>query len=132
MRVKAKEVLQDKLKNVESVLNQNLDSLSKSIADGYKVVAPLEMYNSYQSYNSSSLNIKKSTKINNTDKSTTLYYQSVSDKNFDFVMNPIVIEPVIQVMYELQLNIEKAEEKKTSKKYFFVTPNGDLKKVNFK
>jgi len=138
LRIKSKTILQEKLKNYGEILAKNLDSLNnKSMIDGYKVVLPVEMYKSYQSYNSSSLNLKKSANINIASKSKTLYYQPIIDKEFDFVINPIILEPVIQVIYEVkiiisQINEKKTKEKKSNKEYILITPNGDLKNINLK
>lgn len=132
LRTRSKIILQEKLKNYQSILGKNLDSLNKNIVDGFKVVLPVEMYKSYQSYSSSSLNLKKSANINNASKATTLYYQPIIDKEFDFVINPIILEPVIQVMYEIKLNIEKVNVKESNIEYIFITPNGDLKNLNLK
>lgn len=132
LRAKSRTILQEKIKNYESILSKNLDSLNKNIADGFKVVLPVERYKSYQSYNSSSLNLKKSANVNTASKSKTLYYQPITDKEFDFVINTTILEPVIQVMYEIKLNIEKINEKKINKEYILITPSGDLKKINLK
>ena len=132
LRTKSKVILQEKIKNYESILSKNLDSLNKTIADNFKVVLPVEMYKSYQSYNSSSLNLKKSANINTVSKSKTVYYQPIIDKEFDFVINSTILEPVIQVMYEIKLNIEKINERETNKEYILITPNGDLKNINMK
>ncbi|WP_271407364.1 SIMPL domain-containing protein [Tenacibaculum soleae] len=132
LRTKSKIILQEKIKNYESILSKSLDSLNKTIVDGFKVVLPVEMYKSYQSYSSSSLNLKKSANINTASKSKTVYYQPIIDKEFDFVINPTILEPVIQVMYEIKLNIEKINERKTNKEYILITPNGDLKNINLK
>lgn len=132
LRAKSRTILQEKIKNYESILSKNLDSLNKNIADGFKVVLPVERYKSYQSYNSSSLNLKKSANVNTASKSKTLYYQPIIDKEFDFVINTTILEPVIQVMYEIKLNIEKINEKKINKEYILITPSGDLKKINLK
>ncbi len=133
LMIKAKLIVQDKLKNYQSVIGEKLDSVQKQVADVYKVVLPVEMYKSYQAYNSSSLNIRKSGVINQADKTTTLYYQPVIDKEFDFVINPTILEPVIQVMYEIKLmvNREKAElVKKPLKHYIMITPAGEVKNLN--
>jgi len=138
LRIRSKTILQEKLKNYGQILAKNLDSLNnKSMIDGYKVVLPVEMYKSYQSYNSSSLNLKKSANINIASKSKTLYYQPIIDKEFDFVINPIILEPVIQVIYEVkiiigQINEKKISENKSNKEYILITPNGDLKSLNLK
>ena len=132
LMTKAKTVLQEKLKSYQAILSVKLDSIEKQLVDGYRVVLPVEMYKSYQAYSSSSLDLKKSANINQAAKSTTLYYQPVIDKEFDFVINPTVLEPVIQVMYEINLKVNREKDKlqKTDKEYIFITPSGDLKNLN--
>ncbi|MCG8328986.1 MAG: SIMPL domain-containing protein [Chitinophagales bacterium] len=132
LMLKAREVLQGKLENYEDILSVQLDSIEKQLVDGYRVVLPVEMYKSYQAYNSSSLGLKKSANVNQANKSTTLYYQPIVDKEFDFVLNPMVLEPVIQVMYEIKLKVnrEKDQVQKIDKEYLFISPNGDLKKLD--
>jgi len=132
LRTKSKTLLQEKLNDYQLILGKNLDSLNKNIADGFKVVLPVEAYKSYQSYTNSSLNLKKSANVNNANKTTTSYYQPIIDKEFDFVLNPIILEPVIQVLYEIKMNIENTNVKENTVDYILVTPNGDLKGLNLK
>jgi uncharacterized protein YggE len=127
---KAKLLMQEKIKNYETILEQTFTNIEKRVADGYKVVFPVEMYKSYQAYNSSSLNLRKYTNINQIDKSTTLYYQPIIDKEFDFVMNPTILEPVIQVMYEIKLTINREKKETGTKEYMLITPNGEIKNLN--
>lgn len=128
---KAKTILSEKTANYQGILGNDLNTYEKQIADGYRIVYPVEMYKSYQAYSSSSLNLKKSANINQADKSTTLYYQPIVDKEFDFVMNPTILEPVIQVMYEIKFRVNREKEQKSNKEYILLTPNGDLKPINF-
>lgn len=133
LMTKAKEILQQKQKNYETILGAPFTNVEKGISDGYQVVLPVEMYQSYESYNSSSLNLKKSANINVADKSKTLYYQPILDKEFDFVINPTILEPVIQVLYEVKLVV--MQEKKTvdsGKEYLLITPNGEMKTLDIK
>jgi uncharacterized protein YggE len=132
MMNKAKLLIQEKMKNYEALLGENFTNVEKKIADDYLVSLPVEMYKSYEAYNSSSLNLKRNANINEASKSTTLYYQPVSNKEFDFILNPAVLEPVIQVQYEVKiaLNREKKQISKTDKEFILVTPNGDLKTIN--
>lgn len=134
LRNKAKTILQEKLKNYQSMLSTKSDSFEKQVVDGYKVKYPSEMYKSYQAYNSTSLNLKKSANINQSDKSKTLYYQPIVVKEFDFVLNPTVMEPVIQVMYQLKLkmNKEKDQTQSPDKEYILITPNGNFKNLNLR
>lgn len=126
---KAKTFLQEKTKNYELMTGENVMNLSKSISDGYKTMLPTEMYKSYEAYNSSSLNFSRNSNVNEAEKSTTLYYQPILDKEFDFVINPTIVEPVIQVMYEVKLLITK-DKKPNDKTYIMITPNGEMKNLN--
>lgn len=129
---RASTVLKEKLQRYETLLDTALDSLPKQITDVYRVVLPIERYKSYQAYNSSSLNLKKPGNVNQTEKSVTLYYQPVLDKEFDFVLNPVVLEPVIQVLYEVKLVVKRKlpfQDEKAEKSYILVTPNGELKEL---
>ncbi|MFC3158755.1 hypothetical protein ACFOEQ_09625 [Chryseobacterium arachidis] len=72
------------------------------------------MYKSYEAYNSSSLALTKFANVNQAAKSVTSYYQPVLDKEFDFVINPVIHEPVIQVMYEIKLTIIREKQKESN------------------
>ena len=132
LMTKARTMIQEKIKTYQLLLNLKIDTLEKQLTDGFKAMLPVEMYRSYQAYNSSSLKATQAKAINQADKSTTLYYQPVIDKEFDFVINPIVFEPVIQVMYEIKLNVMLEKEKPVpqQKEYILLTPNGDLKNIS--
>ncbi|MDF2831418.1 SIMPL domain-containing protein [Chryseobacterium indoltheticum] len=129
---KAKIALQEKAKNYETLLGESFANSEKSINDGFQVKLPTEMYKSYEAYNSSSLALTKLANVNKANKSTTLYYQPVFDKEFDFVINPTILEPFIQVMYEVKLviNKEKKDVNKESKSYILITPNGEMRDLN--
>ena len=126
----AQSMLKEKLNSYQAILAVNVDSIEKKVTDGFRVVLPTESYPSYQAYNSSSLNLEKPTPIKEVEKSTTLYYQPVMNKEFDFVINPVVLEPVIQVLYEIKLRgTFKKDPKRNGKAFIFVTPNGELKNL---
>lgn len=132
MMDKSRTTLQEKIKNYETILGTSFVNTEKRITDGFRVMLPAEMYKSYESFNSSSLNLKKSANINIADKSPTLYYQPIINKEFDFVINATILEPVIQVMYEVKLviNREKKQISTNDKEYIIITPNGDMKNLN--
>jgi len=132
MMMKAKLLVQEKLKNYQELLGETFINTEKKITDDFIINVPVEMYKSYEAYNSSSLNLKKAANINQVTKSVTLYYQPVFNKDFDFVMNSTVLEPVIQIQYEIKIaiNREKKPVSKTDKEFILVTPNGDLKNLN--
>ena len=129
---RAKAVLLEKMAHYESLLGEPLATADKKIADGYRMALPVEMYRSYEAYNSSPLNAKKSAQVTQAAKSATLYYQPIVDKEFDFVLNPVVLEPVIQVLYEIKMSITREEKPVAagSKEYLLITPAGELKKLD--
>lgn len=131
MTNKAKLLIQEKLKNYQELLGETFTNVEKKITDDFIINVPVEMYKSYEAYNSSSLNLKKAN-INQISKSVTLYYQPIFNKEFDFVINPTVLEPVIQIQYQIKIAItrEKKSSSKTDKEFILVTPNGDLKTLN--
>ncbi|CAA9195406.1 hypothetical protein FLA105534_00634 [Flavobacterium bizetiae] len=132
MMTKAKLLVQEKVKNYQELLGETFINAEKKITDDYLVSLPVEMYKSYEAYNSSSLSLKKAANINQLNKSITLYYQPIFNKEFDFVINPTVLEPVIQIQYQVKIAItrEKKPFSKTDKEFILVTPNGDLKTLN--
>lgn len=132
MMNKAKLLIQEKIKNYEMLLGETFTNAEKRITDDYSINFPIEMYKSYEAYNSSSLSLKRAANINQINKSATLYYQPVLNKEFDFVINSTVLEPVIQIQYEVKIaiNREKKQNSKTDKEFILVTPNGDLKTLN--
>lgn len=131
LRRRAAALLREKLTDQETLLGKELDNLEKRVADGFQVRLPAEMYASYSAYSSATLGLKKPAAVNHAEKSRTLYYQPVADKEFDFVIDPIVLEPVIQVMYEVELTIDKPQNQTqtTKKQYILVTPAGEMRNL---
>lgn len=121
---KAKQVLKDKVKSYEELSGKTYINDEKSFSEGFIIKLPMEMYKSYEAYNSTSLNNNRGGNVNQVVKNSTIYYQPILDKDFDFVINPIILEPVIQVMYEIKMTIA------TKKEFVIVTPNGELKTIN--
>ncbi|GJM31700.1 MAG: hypothetical protein DHS20C18_07010 [Saprospiraceae bacterium] len=128
---KAKTLMDEKLKHYQEILGTDLTVFEKNLADGFSVFYPVEMYRSYQAFSNASLNLKKPATVNTASKSTTQYYQPIIDKSFDFVINPIIVEPVIQVLYELKVSIkrEKVVTPEPKKEYLLITPTGEVKKL---
>lgn len=131
MVAKSKTLLQDKLKNYKVLIGPKMDSTERALIDGFKVVYPIEMYKSYQAYSNTDLNLKKTSSmgVNQAEKSVTQYYQPVVDKEFDFVINPTILEPVIQVMYEIKIVLTEESKEKPANQYYFITSGGDLKQI---
>lgn len=136
LRLKARAILEEKLKMNYEIMGITSDTLEKQLFDDYKVLLPIEMYKSYQAYHNTSLNNQKKN-VQQADKAITSYYQPILDKEFDFVINPVILEPVIQVMYQMVLKVnekgkravDKAQKTENHKTYILVTPNGQLREL---
>ncbi|MFT5778871.1 MAG: hypothetical protein ACI837_001828 [Crocinitomicaceae bacterium] len=134
LAAKAMTVVKEKIARFTLLLDTDLSDVHRLAVEDYQVYYPLESYASYEAYSSTSLDLKKTANVNTAAKSRTQYYQSIPSKEFDFILNPIVLEPVIQVVYQVKLKIAippksvvVAPVVKQGKEYVLITPNGDLK-----
>ena len=126
---KVKAAFADKQKLYETTLGESFATAEKKIIDGFIQTSPSQQYKSYEAYNSASLQGKRAGKILQANKSVTQYYQPIADKDFDVVLNPIITEPVIQIVYEMKMSVNRPERNK-NKEVMFLTPAGELKKLN--
>ena len=129
LKDKVKAAFAEKQKLYETTLGESFATAEKKITDGFAQTSPSQQYKSYEAYNSASLQGKRAGNILQANKSTTQYYQPIADKDFDVVLNPIIVEPVIQLIYEMKMSINCSEKNK-SKEVMFLTPAGELKKIN--
>jgi hypothetical protein len=122
---KGKSMLAEKMKSYEELSGKTFANDEKSFSEGFITKFPMEMYKSYEAYNSNSLDVNQDRNVNQIAKNSTIYYQSIFDQNFDFVINPVVLEPVIQVMFEVKVTIQM--KKNVNNQYMVITPNGEMK-----
>ena len=140
---KATKILKQRLKHKADILQIDSTDYKRQMQEGFKVVYPIEMYHQYQAYvNNKISNIKSAMNTRHTKKTTTHYYKPIVDKEFDFVINPRIFEPVIQIMYEVKVRaylkpktkpvvIKPKVEVKTivKKKVILIMPDGKLKEI---
>lgn len=141
---KAKDLIDKKLKLRAEILNVNFSNYTMQMNDAYTVVYPVEMYTQYQTSSLNKFQAGQGSSINRASKSTTHYYKPYFDKDFDFAVNPIIFEPVIQVMYEIKVKytpkpkvvkpiikpeIQIKKETIIKKEVIIVTPTGEMKTV---
>lgn len=115
----------------------DLTNYKPAMADIKYCHFPREFYKNYQAFNSISLEaIKKPKGVIQAKKQTSYYYDPLSFKEYDVVINPSIVEPVIQIGMEIKLQYrEKPEapkpiekEKEVIKnKYFVLSNDGDIK-----
>ncbi|WP_452225144.1 SIMPL domain-containing protein [Lacinutrix chionoecetis] len=134
LRSEILKVLKEK-KQFYTDMGFDLATYKPTIADIKYCHFPREFYKSYQAFNSISLEaIKKNKGIVTAKKQTSYYYDPLSFKEYDIVINPSIVEPVIQIGMEIKLQYrEKPKEEKPAEKeviknkYFVLSNDGDIK-----
>lgn len=138
-------LIEDK-KAYYTALGFDMADYNVAIADDKYCYFPKDFYQSYQAYNSTSIEaLKKPKGVTKVKKQTSYYYQPLTYENYDVVINPSILEPVVQIGMNIKLLFtpkpkEKKEEPKTivkteiDHKYYVISPNGtiDVKELNTK
>lgn len=73
----------------------------------YDMFFPSEMYSSYAAYETGSVDSGREMKIVEKRKSKTFYYNPLDASDFDQVINPLVLEPVVQFTLYLKVKYER-------------------------
>jgi len=117
----------------------DIKDYKRTLAEGYTVVYPGEKYSNYTAFSCTSYFTKKFNLNNDAKKKITKHYLPIIDKEFDFVVNPVIAEPAIQVMYQINIALSKKPTPKPiskpapaapTKEVLIITPQGDLKQIN--
>jgi hypothetical protein len=137
------ELIDDK-KAYYKALGFDLTEYNVAIADDKYCYFPKDFYQSYQAYNSVSFDaLKKGKAISTAKKQTSYYYQPLTYESYDVVINPSILEPVVQIGMNIKLLFTpKPKEVKSQPitkteidhKYYVISPNGtiDVKELNTK
>ena len=134
------QVLQEKLldlvqkkRDFYAALGLNLADYKLQIADKNYYHVPRNFYKSYQMSQSVSMDVlKKQRNLTTATRPVTYYYDPIPYDNYDVVMNPSILEPVIQIGYDLQLQFIPKPEKpapmpeQPDPKYYVISPSGPL------
>ncbi len=132
----------DEKKVYYKALGFNIEDYDVYVADDKYCYFPKDFYRSYQAFNSTSLEVlKKDKTVTTVKKQTSYYYEPLSYQNFDLVINPAILEPVIQIGMNIKLQYNPKPKEAVAKpvvktelvhKYYVVSPNGtiDVKELN--
>jgi uncharacterized protein YggE len=125
-------------------INKKLTSYKKlnlTLSDKFQIIHeasytfyPETQYPAYDAFVSQS--IEAATKkggITKLRKPATVAYDQIPYNKYDIIINPEVLEPVVQFVYSLQVKytLEKPEVK-SKNNYMLVTPNGEVKPLDVK
>ncbi len=135
LQTKLLNVIEDK-KAYYKLLGFDLELYNVAVADDQYCYFPKDFYQSYQAFNSISFEaINKKKGVTSAKKQTSYYYQPLSYENYDLVINPSILEPVVQIGMNIRLQYTpKPKESKPESitkteikhKYYVVSPNGTL------
>ncbi|RYX84699.1 DUF541 domain-containing protein [bacterium] len=104
-------LLKRKAETYGTALGIKLPSAIQIIADKPSVYYPVEQYDSYTASQSEGLSVPYNrATVQNARKSRTTYFNPLSGNGFDSVINPTIIEPVVQ--FTTYLKVKYAEPKK--------------------
>jgi len=141
LQTKLLNLISDK-KEYYNLLGFKLDNYNVVMADQKYCYFPKDFYQNYQAFNSISFQALKQDKgVTEAKKQTSYYYQPLSYENYDIVINPSILEPVVQIGMEIKLHFtpKPAEQKQEpvikteiKHKYFVISPDGtiDVKELN--
>lgn len=132
LREKSQSFMVKKIQSHEKTMNLSLKDAFHTISESSDAIYPETQYSDYDAFVSQSLEAAgKNSGITKIRKPATVAYDQIPYGDFDIVINPVVLEPVVQFTYTLVVRYELTKEKpKTTKKYMLVTPNGDVKELN--
>jgi hypothetical protein len=108
------EVIYDSLRNVSiKLMNKKVAEFKKlglkfetkynSISEDISSTYPLERYSRYAAFTDPSVNVvSKSGKYGTNSRSVSLFYNKLPYNEFDMVINPVVVDPVVQYAFKLK------------------------------
>ena len=92
----------------ERLLGIKLRAVPQIYAERSSTYFPTEMYDSYNPAESDSIepNYRATTTVQNVRRSRTFYFNPLDANGFDRVIEPVILEPVVQFTYYLKLKYE--------------------------
>lgn len=138
LRSQATELLQGRLAQFDS-LGIAVEGQWLLAKDHKAMYQPQDRYSSYKAFTNTSLeaSVRKG-QVTQMKRPSTHYYDKLSYADFDLIANPEILEPVVQLTYQLDLQIElrRPEPKpepepqvriETQTRYFLLDQAGDIK-----
>ncbi|HEY0547211.1 MAG TPA: SIMPL domain-containing protein [Pyrinomonadaceae bacterium] len=111
----AARIIKQKAARDEKLLDLKLLAPAQIYAEKPSIYYPTEMYDSYSAYESEEINpdyYREKYTVQNARKSRTFFFHPLNADGFDVVINPVVIEPVVQFTLYLKVKYEIEQPKK--------------------
>lgn len=118
-------------------LGVNISANNRIAADNVNIVYPTDRYKQYQAFSSSSLDAAKkkiTPQVTQVRKPVSYYYNKVNESTFDAIINPHVLEPVVQYIYTMKVRypidrVLPTPPAPKEKEFWILTPSGELKLI---
>ncbi|WP_020526989.1 SIMPL domain-containing protein [Flexithrix dorotheae] len=112
-------------------LNINFKDEFHVVKEHTQTIYPDSQYSDYEAFVSQSVDaIKKNSGVSTIRKPVTVAYDQIPYSEFHIVINPEILEPVVQYVYTMQVKYTlEMPESKNKKEYILVSPNGEMKKL---
>lgn len=107
----AAKIIEQKSARYQRLLGIRLRAPAQVYAEKPSIYFPTEMYDSYAAYESEDIEqdsdeLKQKYTVKNARKSRTFFFNPLDADGFDLVVNPVVIEPVVQFTLYLKIKYE--------------------------
>lgn len=98
-------VIKKKAAGIQTLMGLRLSGPSQVIAERYKAYLPTELYSSYTASEGEEVTTgyDRSNIVQRARKAKTFYFNPLDAKLFDVVVNPVVLEPVVQFTLYLKV-----------------------------
>lgn len=112
-----------------------IDSIKTTFAEDFGTTLPQNRYGQYQALARASFKAKDATgegsKMSFYEPTASRYYQALNYDNFDFVIDPVVSEPMVQLTYQMKVRFSlRTEKEEKPDNYLFMGNNGQIQKLN--
>jgi uncharacterized protein YggE len=111
----AARVVKQKAARYERLLGIQLQPPAQVYAERHSIYFPTQMYDAYTAYESEDVSpdfYRERYTVQSARKSRTFFFNPLNADGFDTVINPVVIEPVVQFTVYLKVKYEIAQPKK--------------------
>jgi len=140
---KSEAILKKKIARYGALMKTDFSNKNRILADGFSVHYPLEQYKTYTAYCSNALSFSKADNVKTYQKVTSQFYMAIANRGYDFVINTAILEPVVQIEYEIQIRlidkplapvqvppVKEVIKTQVVKEVYFVSPEGKINKLN--
>lgn len=141
MIAKAEVLLKEKMGRYKALVQEDWANKYHQLADGFAMYYPMEQYKVYQTYCSNALLYTPSSTQPQQHSTTSQFFMPKLAKGYDFVMNASILEPVVQLEYEIvmyltpkpiqpiQPPIKEVVKTEVRKEVYMLTSTGQIQKV---